>query len=82
MFGLRSAQGRLDELEELISQSIDEYSSYGVFRCVLASLYAELERESECQLVLQGVAADDFAGLPRDEEWLFGMCCSPQSAPS
>src|SRR5215211_903349 len=28
---------------------------------------------AECDLVFQGLAADDFAELSRDEEWLFGM---------
>ena len=73
MFGLRSAQGRLQELEETLRRSVDEYPRYPVFRCVLASVYCELQRVAECSMVFEGLAADDFAELPRDEEWLFGM---------
>jgi DNA-binding SARP family transcriptional activator len=73
MFGLRSAQGRLEELEETIRQSVDEYPGYRVFRCALASLLCELGREAECREIFEALAADDFTELPRDEEWLFGM---------
>jgi tetratricopeptide (TPR) repeat protein len=73
MFGLRSAEGRLEEIEETLRQSVDQYPRYPVFRCILASVYSELQREAECRFVFEGLAANDFAELPRDEEWLFGM---------
>ncbi len=73
MFTLCSAQGRLDELEDPIRRSVDDYPGYPVLRCALAGLYCELHREAECAAVLRDLAADDFAALPRDEEWLFGM---------
>ena len=73
MFTLCSAQGGLDELEDPIRRSVDDYPGYPVLRCALAGLYCELHREAECAAVLRDLAADDFAALPRDEEWLFGM---------
>jgi eukaryotic-like serine/threonine-protein kinase len=73
MFALRSAQGRLVELEATIRESVDEYPAYRVFGCVLASLYCELGREAECRDAFERLAASDFAELPRDEEWLFGL---------
>jgi DNA-binding SARP family transcriptional activator/tetratricopeptide (TPR) repeat protein len=73
MFGLRSAQGRLEELEEVLARSIEEYPGYWVFRCALANLYCELGQAERCSAVFEELAADDFAELPRDEEWLFGM---------
>jgi DNA-binding SARP family transcriptional activator len=73
MFALRSAQGRLAELEETIRRSVDEYPAYWVFRCVLASVYCELGREAACRKVFERLATGEFAELPRDEEWLFGM---------
>jgi DNA-binding SARP family transcriptional activator/DNA polymerase III delta prime subunit len=72
-FGLRSAQGRLEELEETIRESVDEYPGYRVFSCALASLLCDLGHEAECREIFEALAADDFAELPRDEEWLFGM---------
>ena len=39
----------------------------------LASIYCELGDEARCREAFELVAAGDFAGLPRDEEWLFGM---------
>ena len=73
LFGLRSAQGRLKELEQTIRESVDEYPGYRVFRCVLASLVCDLGRETECREIFEALSADDFGELPRDEEWLFGM---------
>ena len=40
---------------------------------MLAALYDELGRELECASAFETLAADDFAALPRDEEWLYGM---------
>ena len=73
LYALRGAQGRLGEVEGVIARSLDEYPRYPVFRCVLASLYCELGRRDEGALVFEDLAADEFAALPRDEEWLFGM---------
>jgi tetratricopeptide (TPR) repeat protein len=73
LYALRSAQGRLDEVEEVIARSLDEYPRYAVFRCVLASVYFELGRREEAVSVFEELATNDFASLPRDEEWLFGM---------
>ncbi|MGZ4201846.1 MAG: hypothetical protein ACXVRH_07290 [Thermoleophilaceae bacterium] len=73
MFGLRSAQGRLDEMVETIAQSVTDYPAYRVFGCLLASIYCELGDEARCREAFELVAAGDCAGLPRDEEWLFGM---------
>src|SRR6185437_15248165 len=73
MYALRSAQGRLEELEATIARSLEEYPGYPIFRCVLAALYGELGRELECASAFETLAADDFAALPRDEEWLYGM---------
>ena len=73
MYALRSAQGRLEELEATIVRSLEEYPGYPIFRCVLAALYDELGRELECASAFETLAADDFVALPRDEEWLYGM---------
>ena len=73
LYSLRSAQGRLDEFESTIQRSVDEYPRYPVFRCVLAALYRELDLRAQAASVFEELAAEDFAAVPRDEEWLFGM---------
>jgi hypothetical protein len=68
-------------------RSLDEYPGYPIFRCVMAALYCELGREVECASDFEALAADGFAALPRDEEWLYGMtllapvCASLRDAP-
>ncbi len=72
MFGLRSAQGRLEELEDIIGQSVDEYPELRVFRCdwqvSTASWNAKPSADS-----LPRPSCRGFRRPARDEEWLFGM---------
>jgi tetratricopeptide (TPR) repeat protein len=73
LFQLRREQGRLSELEELVSTSAQEFTWYPMFRCALAILYCELGRETEARAVFEQIAAEDFAAVPVDNEWLFSM---------
>jgi eukaryotic-like serine/threonine-protein kinase len=73
LHALRSAQGRLGEHEEQMRRAAADFPTYVVLRCVLAHLYSELGRDREAGALLAELAADDFAALPMNEEWLFGM---------
>jgi DNA-binding SARP family transcriptional activator len=73
LYALRREQGRLAELEETVRRSVDEYSNYPVWRCVLAHFHAEQGRIDEAREVFEALAQDDFSRLPLDEEWLFGL---------
>jgi len=79
-FLLRREQGRVLEVEELIRHSIAEYPTRPVFRCVLAHLYAELGRWQEAHSMFEALAVDDFAGLPRDNDWVLGLSLLPEVA--
>ena len=74
LFALRREQGRLDEIEGIIKASVVEYPGYRVFRCLVVLLECELGREAVAQHDLEELAAEDFAALPRDGEWLFCLC--------
>ena len=74
LFILRREQGRLNEIEGLIKASVGEYAGYRVFRCLVVLLECELGRDSEAQHGLEELAAESFAALPRDSEWLFCLC--------
>ena len=74
LFALRREQGRLDEIEDMIKASVGEYAGYRVFRCLVVLLECELGREAEARHGLEELAAEDFAALPRDGEWLFCLC--------
>lgn len=73
MFALRREQDRLAELETLIRSSVDAYAVFPVYRAMLALLHVELGREEEARLEFEALAADDFADLPWDCEWIFCM---------
>ncbi len=74
MFVLRREQGRLDEIEELIRRSADEYTGYRSLPCLAVLLDCELGREQDARRAFDLLAADDFAALPPDCEWLFCLC--------
>ena len=73
LFMLRWERGQLDGLEELLNSSVVEYPFRPMFRCMLARLYAELGREADARAMLEILSEDDFAALPRTNEWLFSM---------
>src|SRR5262249_23553564 len=47
---------------------------YRSFRCLLMLYDCELGRPDAARLELEQLAADDFAVLPRDGEWIFCLC--------
>ena len=73
LFALRREQGRLVELEDILKRTIGEYPAHPMLRCVLANLYGSLARTADARRAFLELAHDNFAGLPRDNNWLFGM---------
>ena len=65
--------GGLEETEPGIRDVVDAYPTRVVFRCVLGQLLARLDRKAEAQSILDDLAPDDFAVLPFDQEWFFGL---------
>jgi len=80
LFALRKEQGRLEEMGEVIRRSVDEYPWYPLFRCALAHLYAEAGREHQARRAFEELAADRFAAIPRDNQWLLAMSLLPEVA--
>src|SRR5262249_32783666 len=75
---LRLEQGRLEELEAPIKGLADPFPVVAAWRCALARICVELGRESEARRELEALAADDFAGLPRDYSLLLSLACLAQ----
>lgn len=71
LFIIRKEQGRLQEIEDLIRRSVDDYPWYPMFRCVVANLYATLGRESQAREALSAVIEQGTLALPKDNGWLF-----------
>jgi DNA-binding SARP family transcriptional activator/tetratricopeptide (TPR) repeat protein len=84
LYLLRRAQGRLGELAETFEshRGAFEYRTYPVFDCILVRFYDELGRDAEARERFEALAADDFAALPFDEEWLVGMGLLAETASS
>jgi DNA-binding SARP family transcriptional activator len=71
--GMRWAQGRMDEVEETTRRFADGAPGMPVWRAALARVYCAQGRDAEAQRELDRLAADGFAGLPRDNVWAVGM---------
>jgi hypothetical protein len=70
---LRDFQGRLEEIAPAIGELVAEYPTRPAFRCALAHVHARLGRLTEAKRTLDDLAQDEFAALPFDQEWLYGM---------
>ena len=67
---IRTAQGRLAEMEPLLKRRVSEFPTLVVMRCGLAACYANLGRTHEASEEFEILAADNFRGIPRDWNWL------------
>ena len=70
LFWLRWDQGRLDEVEETAREYGARYPAIPGWRGALAILYSELGKEAEASAELERLAADDFARIPYDANWI------------
>src|ERR1700730_15228717 len=80
VFQLRREQGRVAEVEELISASARDFPRYPMFRCASAVLYCELDRLNEARIEFEDVTAENCAALPFDNEWLFSLSFLSEAA--
>jgi DNA-binding SARP family transcriptional activator len=80
LYVLRREQGRLDEVEQLVRRAVTDNPTYPIWRCVLASMLAELGSSEEARGELDSLAAGDFGGIPFDEEWEVSLCLLAETA--
>ncbi len=73
MFTIRREQGRLRELAPVIKHFVERQPAASTWRPGLALIYSDLGLEQEAQAEFEYLAADDFAGLPRDALWVVSM---------
>ena len=78
-FLLRREQGRLDEIEDFVSDSVRDFPWYPVHRTALVCLLAETGKTNEAQRLLNEIAHDEFRMLNRDCEWLLGMSLASEA---
>ena len=74
MYALRSEQGRLEEMESVVTAATELYGAVvPAWHGALALLYAEAGREAECRAEFERLAENDFRSLPSDGLWLTGV---------
>jgi DNA-binding SARP family transcriptional activator/tetratricopeptide (TPR) repeat protein len=72
LYVLRWDQGRSAEVEDMAREAERDYPTYPIWRCVVAHMSALLGR-ADAREAVDGLAGDDFAALPFDEEWLVSL---------
>jgi eukaryotic-like serine/threonine-protein kinase len=73
LVGLRWEQGRLPELEATLRRFVERFPANLGWRATLAVLLCEAGRPDEAREQLEPLAADDFAGLPRNHLYLYHL---------
>jgi class 3 adenylate cyclase len=72
-FTLRRLQGRAAEVAEAFPTFASQYPAVPAWRTGLALLHVEMGRLDEARAELDALAADDFAALPRDANWVVSL---------
>lgn len=80
LFVLRREQGRLAELEEELRQAPGDFPGYRSLRCMLLAVLCDVGRLDEARALFDQFADGDFAGFPRDNEWLFALTLLAEAA--
>ncbi len=70
LFDIRANQGRIGELEGAVRGAVQQYPENLGWLAALVYLYALLEREQETRDQFEKLAADDFAKVPDDVNYL------------
>ncbi|HEY7729395.1 MAG TPA: AAA family ATPase, partial [Gaiellaceae bacterium] len=70
LYLLRREQGRADEAYEGLRTIANERPTRAFFRCARAALAVDAGRHPEARRLFEELAANRFAVVPRDNEWL------------
>jgi hypothetical protein len=79
-FLLRRERGKAAEAEPRTRAAVVEFPWYPMHRAALALLLIDQRRHDEAKAIYQGLAADRFAALYRDNEWLLGMSLASEAS--
>ena len=82
IYAIRRAQGRIDEIIELIEQAMSKNPGLPVFRVVLAAALCDVDRLDDARVVFEPLAANGFTEFPFDNAWLAALALSADAAAS
>ncbi|HKJ35613.1 MAG TPA: AAA family ATPase, partial [Solirubrobacterales bacterium] len=71
---LRTLQGRAEEMLPRVRRMVEAYPAIPAWRLALIGFLAEADRLDEARIEYEPLAARGFTGLPRDANWMVGMC--------
>ncbi|HTN24770.1 MAG TPA: AAA family ATPase [Solirubrobacteraceae bacterium] len=70
LLGLRTEQGRLEEVEQSLAEFGRRYPAAPVWRAAATFAQAMLDRSDEARRSFEALCAGGLAEIPRDAEWL------------
>jgi class 3 adenylate cyclase len=73
ILSLRQLQGRLAEMEPLVKRLVDESPLLFSYRCSLAWIYSESDREADARAEMERLAEAGLSTLPHDSTWITSM---------
>lgn len=82
LYSLRRLQGRLTEVESTLEDLARRFPTYPVVACQLTHAWVDLGRHEKAQGLLDDLGKDDFARIPKNDEWLFCMALLAEAASS
>jgi DNA-binding SARP family transcriptional activator/tetratricopeptide (TPR) repeat protein len=80
IYAIRRAQGRLDEIVELVEQALAENPGIPAFRAALASALCEVDRLDDARKVFEPLVTSRFSEFPFHVTWLTAMTLSADAA--
>jgi class 3 adenylate cyclase len=69
-FAIRWAQGRVGEFEQVVLQRLGEMPGLRSWQAALVVLYLDTNRPDQAREWFERLAAEDFADIPKDTQWL------------
>ena len=70
---MERARGNPETLEATFVSMVERFPLIPSWRCALSYLYRDIGKLDEARRVYEPLAAEDFAGIPRDANWAVGM---------
>lgn len=74
LFGLRRDQGRLEELEPLLSSVLERAPGAHLWRALLALVQLANDRRGEAQIELERLTQSGLSDLPKTSSWVGTAC--------
>ena len=79
-YSLRWAQGRLGELEGVVTQQLEGNPDLRAWQAALVVLYLDIDKEDDAREWFDRLATNDFLDIPRDANWIVTLLLASNAA--